>query len=1771
MSKGIESQLQSLHASQKYFVWVNYYLSPLPLSNNDVQKLKKKNKKPYYQYFNLKSVSKDTISKIKSDLSQCESQNQIETIFKKEFELMNPIGNEINLIKYAKSSNLQAEKKEIRSYIENEIMTILISISVSFEADLYAIRENLPNERFSPELWNLFYLFIDYFNGAKEKVFLDFLIVIEPIIAALNEATDLILKLDETKLAFTFLKSIIDPLYKCLQIEHKVKKQSNLLILSFFVNLVKGVLHYSHFQLFNDSLNKFFELEFNYCLELSKNDQNLLAELSKEFILRIQESDFKYENDDEKEKAKKSLFQIGFNCSKINMLLCKSVDNSYITFSIDFVIWSISTFPIDIFKFPQDSTIKRPIKRIQIDSPIEMAKPETVQGANHSDNNSNDIKSKHKTPNPISYLCSNEQLNDLYNHLINIRPIYAEMANKDIVYSHLSNSYNYIDLIQNKHVFIAFSIVLLKKVPNIKAPDGTFQFIFEPSVFTIPNDAPEGKPPNFSQLDRLTSNFIMRLQAFIFKFAKKACVLADGRRTILSSLGEQLNNVKNNENEMYYYIQNILPLLKIIRFFDLTVFGIVDNLLEFMNSHLDTDLGIQLFQFIQLLIIRNPTLYFSKATIIDQFTMNSKNAFFTPCIYNTLISSLKYCSARKEFANLFEDVLRHIAKCLLDEYKMKSESAIDVIKSFMVSIKELNLSPFYQSHFPGEIVHVLIEIPKLMKRDDVLIDNLNFMKDINCISNRSASDTLATSLKEVKITSEIIDILMFIIFEEKVKLKDEKILSKAIIKNSFGLKPLMMATQDTKYEDDVLLFIFNIMTYNKNRYNSLQCSNGDVVRCALSLYLKKQKEICMNIIILIIGINPSPSSLESIYEIIKDLSKEENQELNNSIDLTWLTDFLCKLSNEIENDSSIYVDLISSIKDIQINGSSLGKKFTVSTVVSLKEDEKSTLFEICGSNNTTYIAYYENSVFHVKVEGNEKNFVIDFPNSSKKLILKWKVLNFAFSQHSVSLNKEKVHCDLPLLPEQCKLNIGSSGVQFSSIKLEPKQKQKYYYELASKSYKEPYLYFSTITEKNKEQSLNEISFDGFITYCESITTPFKSSNLFTSFFGAMMNKKYFKSLLTFFNDIFVIDVQESFYEKNAITELVDALEKASDYITPDCLKTLYSIYSRINDSKIKNQYLINVLMNPSLFMQAQYPTALEYCEKILPDLSSSYRKDFYNFFNENENFNRFFEGILTMQHDDSDSEKLVNVIWPLFQNIFIKKHSLTLYKTFIVAMGKCKNHYFAYNAILFFAEKISQFYTTQPTDSPASDQRRQTRTMHFSRKSDPEKLNDEQKSDYELQKALSEKESFPMFILIFPLVPDQNKRICLKCLGDLAQYTPIESGYFTNEVFSILNKFEVEPDNALSLVSDCMNLMFNYSIPEMLPLISYLSSFLPTDEASKAFQKFINSLNESIINEITIVPFWIYWTMLFYRNTLKAKGEITLGKDIKDKFFGLPFNRTIVSTAFATFDTLTIFNGFDFHEIKEDIIKFYLDQIDTDIFEPEKSSFDENIHADEQAQYLELMSLLFTLLVVQIKPENENNNKDKFVYTYDTNALKRCYELRDSVNVKNVIFDVRVEKGKSEDEVKWLDLELAKFFIEKITPPASCRIQYKLYWNHYSKENKFYIPVQKALGYIISIMIKVNKSSISVPEIKDIIINIEPRADGEIVHDIIGMILSSYGIKDIRQQLAPNEDIQALYDIYDVIHDDKDSPDLDLFIFEDYVESHTNELLKNSLLLQKKK
>lgn len=60
MSSKIESQLQILRAQQKFFVWVNYFLSPFPLSNNEVQKLKNKSKKEYYQYLNLKSCPRDS-------------------------------------------------------------------------------------------------------------------------------------------------------------------------------------------------------------------------------------------------------------------------------------------------------------------------------------------------------------------------------------------------------------------------------------------------------------------------------------------------------------------------------------------------------------------------------------------------------------------------------------------------------------------------------------------------------------------------------------------------------------------------------------------------------------------------------------------------------------------------------------------------------------------------------------------------------------------------------------------------------------------------------------------------------------------------------------------------------------------------------------------------------------------------------------------------------------------------------------------------------------------------------------------------------------------------------------------------------------------------------------------------------------------------------------------------------------------------------------------------------------------------------------------------------------------------------------------------------------------------------------------------------------------------------------------------------------------------------------------------------------------------------
>lgn len=60
------------------------------------------------------------------------------------------------------------------------------------------------------------------------------------------------------------------------------------------------------------------------------------------------------------------------------------------------------------------------------------------------------------------------------------------------------------------------------------------------------------------------------------------------------------------------------------------------------------------------MLIRNQILYFINETIIDQFTIYVENASFDPFIYKTINTSLKYCCARKEFTNLFEDVLRNI-------------------------------------------------------------------------------------------------------------------------------------------------------------------------------------------------------------------------------------------------------------------------------------------------------------------------------------------------------------------------------------------------------------------------------------------------------------------------------------------------------------------------------------------------------------------------------------------------------------------------------------------------------------------------------------------------------------------------------------------------------------------------------------------------------------------------------------------------------------------------------------------------------------------------------------------------------------------------------------------------------------------------------------------------------------------------------------------------------------------------------------------------------
>ena len=299
MSKSIESQLQAIKAPQRYFLWANYFLNSLPLSNSEVQKLNSKKKTNIQKNLGIRPLPKDIQSQLKNELNKCQKVEQAEQVFVNLFHLMDPIENKkVELIIDADSHAFAEEKKEIRNYVEIELFTILISMSYSFHTELNTVRQNKTSSRIPAELWKNFSKLIDFFKD-KDKSFLDFLTIFQPILEDLNMEKRNILKCNASNISFVLLRSIVDPLLECLRTEHRLKVKQESLLLSFFTNLISQLFQKDFNRLFEyyyyELIQRFLDIEIDFCDNLTLVDQQNLVLLSRDFLYKIQHNELHFD------------------------------------------------------------------------------------------------------------------------------------------------------------------------------------------------------------------------------------------------------------------------------------------------------------------------------------------------------------------------------------------------------------------------------------------------------------------------------------------------------------------------------------------------------------------------------------------------------------------------------------------------------------------------------------------------------------------------------------------------------------------------------------------------------------------------------------------------------------------------------------------------------------------------------------------------------------------------------------------------------------------------------------------------------------------------------------------------------------------------------------------------------------------------------------------------------------------------------------------------------------------------------------------------------------------------------------------------------------------------------------------------------------------------------------------------------------------------------------------------------------------------------------
>lgn len=1179
---------------------------------------------------------------------------------------------------------------------------------------------------------------------------------------------------------------------------------------------------------------------------------------------------------------------------------------------------------------------------------------------------------------------------------------------------------------------------------------GQIRFLFDDLIFSTNLDTiPINKPAH---------QFIQQTRSQICIFAK--AMLCKQREIYLPILNA-ISFATMSRCDQFY--DSFIPFLNSVSFDlqcrfkeNIQVFDIAEHILSYIYERWNTKNGIDMFNYFQVLVLFSPYTLFNSPALASVFYYLILNPVFTHCILDLYQKGIEICltNEREESDVTLCTIL--LIFCNTTQVIIGANTRFELtleILHIMTNVVEKSKPKIISNVINQSVLLKLLHIPMRLFTPESLITLIEFLlvafKKCPGLMSIEAGEfwriIIDLSLNIQMNLPLVNSFISFMFLENWSELNEIK-----VIKNWSGIKLFLLGTQNSPFKNDILVYFNNLL--RASLMNCVAASRDGTMDILLQLLDTAQdKSFIFEMAKYLLDRYPSPNILAGLFGYIR-----RHLFVTNSQELDFFIDYIIRHSS-VKTTSNVPLSFVFITETLTNNELVPGIHPSVRFETSIQIDDNMVynnvymIIALTAKDKTQLSLHLINNRFEFHVTHKGKNLVVNTSLTIQPSQWYNVIVSFTESTAIIEIKggqTQEVQLQFPNTNDKTTVSYGSPGLYMSNT-----------YLFADNS---------ILSRLNINESPFQVkSYPSFHSIFEEEGVWGRFFSIFDAFQNRTRENAPTSLLETFIQVTLQLlesnPVKINFANDRGYHSLAKELKTVErSQISQNLFNQLINLYNRDKS----DMALEAIILNPPLWDGVDFTVVKQLAEK-LPKLYEENPIPFINTIETNSYLADFCLFVKNLHYSQEENDQIANLIWKFISKLLKSTRNENIYFTFINILSASISPIFDFLSVQYMYELIDI-------------------------------------KDSSFLEALSRLSYFTIFSLLFQKSTFEVKRLCLDCMVKLSPIAN-NSESLMDSIIGMVGCPIKSADDASELTKFVLqNLSF-----EFLPLISYLTTFLPKAEAKSIWEKIKSS--EIQFGNCTYFTFWIY---LLCHSAFEGNDATQEFIEYFDKFLNEKSVRTLAS-AFHGFHHMSNAMNRDFTELKIKIIRRAF------------SMWPESLHN-------QLLALSFSTLFFRVHVKNDKGSNAMI----DSRVLI-------SGDLKRTSFEMRLSP-----QGEWLDKDFALLVAGKMLTVVKAKPETLIYF-----KNGRFINMTLAFFYIEACLIKTRVVD-SKPVLDDIV-NLCAKADAFWIHRGASFIMKA-GRGMINEKCNEYLTIMEKYELY---HEHGDSIDLQTFLFEEYLNRHITSFL----------